>query len=115
LGVRIILDDFGAGYASIGYLREMSFDGIKLDGSLIGSITHNEKSRNLLIGVLHLCHAINAEITAEMVENEAQLALLRTLPIQNIQGYLLGRPVPASETYVQDEDLKLERERLYAL
>lgn len=101
IGVRIVLDDFGAGYASIGYLQKMQFDGIKLDGSLIRNIVDDEKSRNLLIGVLHLCKSINAEVTAEMVENEAQLALLRPLPIEFIQGYLLGGPVPAEFTLEQ--------------
>lgn len=114
LGVRIILDDFGAGYASVGYLREMNFDGIKLDGSLIASITHNDKSRNLLIGVLHLCLAINAEVTAEMVESEDQLALLRTLPIANVQGFLLGRPVPSGETHVADDSKHIARKQLFS-
>lgn len=99
IGVRVVLDDFGAGYASIGYLQEMQFDGIKLDGSLIRKISHDESSRNLLIGVLHLCKAINAEVTAEMVENVDQLALLKSLPIDFIQGYLLGTPVHADETH----------------
>jgi diguanylate cyclase (GGDEF)-like protein len=101
IGVRIVLDDFGAGYASIGYLQKMQFDGIKLDGSLIRNIVDDEKSRNLLIGVLHLCKSINAEVTAEMVENEEQLALLKPLPIEFIQGYLLGGPVPAESTLEQ--------------
>jgi diguanylate cyclase (GGDEF)-like protein len=98
LGVRIVLDDFGAGYASIGYLQEIRFDGIKLDGSLIKSITHDESSRNLLIGVLHLCKAIGAPVTAEMVETQDQLTLLRTLSIDRIQGYLLGRPMTFTQT-----------------
>jgi diguanylate cyclase (GGDEF)-like protein len=99
IGVRIVLDDFGAGYASIGYLQDMKFDGIKLDGSLIRKITHDARSRDLLIGVLYLCQAIRAEVTAEMVESEEQLALLKPLPIDFVQGYLLGGPVGPHETY----------------
>jgi diguanylate cyclase (GGDEF)-like protein len=102
IGVRIALDDFGAGYASIGYLQEMHFDDIKLDGSLINNIVTNARSRELLIGVLHLCKAVGADVTAEMVESNEQLELLKTLPITNIQGYLLGMPVPADDTLEED-------------
>ena len=58
LGIRIALDDFGAGHASIGYLQQMQFDEIKLDGSLIEKIARDARSRDLLIGVLHLCKAV---------------------------------------------------------
>ena len=96
-GVRILLDDFGAGYASIGYLRELQFDGIKLDGSLITSLMESPTARDLLIGVLHLCKAIGAPVTAEMVESAAQHDLLRTLGVQKLQGYFLSRPLTAEQ------------------
>jgi EAL domain-containing protein (putative c-di-GMP-specific phosphodiesterase class I) len=115
IGVRIVLDDFGAGYASIGYLREMRFDSIKLDGSLIRDITQNQRARELLMGVLHLCQAIGAKVTAEMVETEAQLALLRPLPIAHVQGYLLGRPVEREDTFEEDADKRAYREQLMPL
>jgi diguanylate cyclase (GGDEF)-like protein len=113
IGVRIALDDFGAGYASIGYLQQMRFDDIKLDGSLIRKITHDARSRDLLIGVLHLCKAVNADVTAEMVENVDQLTLLKSLPVENIQGYLLGRPVPAEETLIEDPSSAAVRRHLF--
>lgn len=113
IGVRIALDDFGAGYASIGYLRQIRFDEIKLDGSLISNIVNDQKNRDLLIGVLYLCQAIDAKVTAEMVENAEQLALLRALPVHNIQGYLLGRPVPAAATFEQDEEKAQIRKQLF--
>jgi diguanylate cyclase (GGDEF)-like protein len=112
IGVRIVLDDFGAGYASIGYLQEMDFDGIKLDGSLISNIEHDEKSRNLLIGVLHLCKSINADVTAEMVESKEQLALLKTLPIKYVQGFLLGGPVSSNNTFEKDSVKEVLRQSL---
>jgi diguanylate cyclase (GGDEF)-like protein len=97
-GMRIVLDDFGAGYASIGYLRKFHFDGIKLDGSLIRDIARDDKSRALLLGVLQLCQAIGATVTAEMVESEEQLALLHLLPVDQVQGFLLGRPQSSAAT-----------------
>uniref|UniRef100_UPI0033405CDC EAL domain-containing protein n=1 Tax=Sphingomonas sp. TaxID=28214 RepID=UPI0033405CDC len=96
-GVRILLDDFGAGYASIGYLRELRFDGIKLDGSLIASLMESPSARDLLVGVLHLCKAIGAPVTAEMVESAAQHDLLRTLGVQKLQGYFLSRPLTTEQ------------------
>lgn len=96
-GVRILLDDFGAGYASIGYLREIQFDGIKLDGSLIATLIDSSSAHDLLVGVLHLCKAIGAPVTAEMVENAAQHDLLRDLGVQKLQGYYLSRALTPEE------------------
>ena len=96
-GVRILLDDFGAGYASIGYLREIRFDGIKLDGSLITSLMDSESAHALLTGVLELCRAIGAPVTAEMVETEAQHDLLQALGVQRVQGYFLSKPLSADQ------------------
>ncbi|MFC4292331.1 putative bifunctional diguanylate cyclase/phosphodiesterase [Sphingorhabdus arenilitoris] len=113
IGVRIALDDFGAGYASIGYLQQMRFDDIKLDGSLISQIVYDARARDLLIGVLHLCKAVNADVTAEMVENVEQLTLLKALPIENVQGYLLGRPVPDFDTMEPDPSNAAVRKHLF--
>jgi diguanylate cyclase (GGDEF)-like protein len=96
-GVRVLLDDFGAGYASIGYLRQIRFDGIKIDGSLITPITHSSVARNLLIGVMQLCRAISCPVTAEMVETTAHLALLDSLGVDKVQGFLLGKPIDATD------------------
>ncbi|QYE35853.1 EAL domain-containing protein [Polymorphobacter sp. PAMC 29334] len=96
-GLRILLDDFGAGYASIGYLREINFDGIKLDGSLIASLIESPAAHDLLVGVLHLCRAIGAPVTAEMVESAAQHDLLRDLGVQKLQGHFLSRALTADD------------------
>lgn len=97
-GVRILLDDFGAGYASIGYLRQIRFDGIKLDGSLIATMLESTAAHDLLIGVLRLCEAIGTPVTAEMVETQAQHDLLCALGVDKLQGYFLSRPLPARQT-----------------
>ena len=96
-GIRIILDDFGAGFASIAYLREIRFDTIKLDGSLIDSIVDSTASRRLLEGVLRLCAALGTPCVAEHIESEEQLFLLRKLKCENGQGFLLGSPLAAEE------------------
>jgi diguanylate cyclase (GGDEF)-like protein len=92
-GARIVLDDFGAGHASISYLREMQFDGVKLDGALIASVAESLRSRRLLKGVLELCSALGLPSVAEHIETEDQLRLLRELGCREGQGYLLSPPL----------------------
>jgi EAL domain-containing protein (putative c-di-GMP-specific phosphodiesterase class I) len=95
-GARIVLDDFGAGHASISYLREMQFDGIKLDGSLIARVVDTLRSRRLLKGVLDLCASLGVPCVAEHIESEDQLVLLRELGCRDGQGYLLSPPLAAA-------------------
>jgi EAL domain-containing protein (putative c-di-GMP-specific phosphodiesterase class I) len=94
-GARIVLDDFGAGHASISYLREMQFDGVKLDGALIATVAESLRSRRLLKGVLDLCAALGLPSVAEHIETEDQLRLLRELGCREGQGYLLSPPLHA--------------------
>lgn len=93
-GVRLVLDDFGAGYASISYLREMQFDAIKLDGSLITAADASQ-DYTLLKGVLDLCRAVGLPCVAEHVETEASVGMLRALGCRFAQGYWLARPMSA--------------------
>jgi diguanylate cyclase (GGDEF)-like protein len=95
-GIRVVLDDFGSGYASISYLKEITFDRVKLDGELIADIIQSPKARRLVQGILQLCAAISVPITAEKVESEDQLAVLVGLGCDRLQGYLLSRPVSPS-------------------
>jgi diguanylate cyclase (GGDEF)-like protein len=97
MGIKVMLDDFGAGYASIGYLRQIRFDGIKLDGGLVAPVTTDPGARDLLLGVLQLCRAIGSPVTAEMVESEDHLRLLQTMGVDRLQGFHLGRPIAAKE------------------
>lgn len=98
LGVEIVLDDFGAGHASIGYLKDLQIDGIKLDGTLIEGIVNDSRSRRLLGGIIHLCRSIGVTVTAEMVETDEQLAALQAFQVDFAQGYLLGKPVQSDVT-----------------
>jgi diguanylate cyclase (GGDEF)-like protein len=94
-GARIVLDDFGAGHASISYLREMQFDGVKLDGALIATVADSLRSRRLLKGVLDLCSALGLPSVAEHIETEDQLRLLREMGCREGQGFLLSPPLHA--------------------
>jgi diguanylate cyclase (GGDEF)-like protein len=99
-GARIVLDDFGAGHASISYLREMRFDGVKLDGALIASVAESVRGRRLLKGVLDLCAALGLPSVAEHIETDEQLRLLRELGCREGQGYLLSPPLDAEAAAV---------------
>lgn len=94
-GARIVLDDFGAGYASISYLREMSFDAIKLDGSLITEWDGPLPAYRLLKGVIDLCASLEVPCVAEHIESDAQLALLKRLGCRDGQGFGLSPPLEA--------------------
>lgn len=91
-GIQVVLDDFGSGYASIAYLKRIPFQRVKIDGELIADIVTSAQARHLLEGTLLLCRAIGAPATAERIESEAQLQILRDLGCDRVQGYLLGRP-----------------------
>ena len=92
-GAQIVLDDFGAGFASISYLREIQFDAIKLDGGLIASRSDPPLKRKLLEGVIRLCGSLGVSCIAEHVEKEEQLRFLCELGCTGAQGYLLQPPM----------------------
>ncbi len=92
-GVTIVLDDFGAGYASIGYLRELRFDQIKLDGALVTAAQHSSDGERLLRAVIGLCHVLGVSTVAEHVESAELVSLCKRLGCAAGQGFWLQRPV----------------------
>ena len=98
LGVTLALDDFGTGYASLSYLRKFPFDTIKLDRSFVQAQVLEERSRHILRAVLALSRSLGLNVVAEGVETRTQLALLREQGCQVIQGFLVGKPMPESQT-----------------
>jgi diguanylate cyclase (GGDEF)-like protein len=94
-GVTIVLDDFGAGFASIGYLRELRFDQIKLDGSLVTAAQFSSDGERLLRAVIGLCLVLGVETVAEHIESEELVGLVKRLGCTAGQGFWLQRPVPA--------------------
>ena len=96
-GATIVLDDFGAGYASIGYLRKLRFDQIKLDGGLVTSAQYSEDGKRLLRAVIGLCDALGVSSIAEHVESEDLLKLVMELGCTAAQGFWLKPPMPPEE------------------
>ena len=94
LGLRVVLDDFGTGYSSLSYLRRFPFDKIKIDRSFITDLTRDNGSHAIVSAIPAMSGKLGLQVTAEGVETEDQLALLSAAGCDQIQGYLLGRPMP---------------------
>ncbi|RXT50429.1 bifunctional diguanylate cyclase/phosphodiesterase [Bradyrhizobium betae] len=109
MGVRISLDDFGTGYSSLSYLRSFPFDKIKIDRSFVSELATREDSMAIIRAVTGLGRSLGIVTTAEGVENDAQLELLRREGCTQAQGYLFSKPRPAS-----DVAMMLQRPRLRA-
>ncbi|PYE87571.1 diguanylate cyclase/phosphodiesterase [Phyllobacterium leguminum] len=97
LGVRIAMDDFGTGYSSLSYLRSFPFDKIKIDRSFVSGIEIDSRNLAIIQAVAVLGAGFNITTTAEGVETVQQLQRLRNEHFGEVQGYLTGRPMPASE------------------
>ena len=97
LGVLVALDDFGTGYSSLGYLRRFPFDRIKIDKSFVQSQNHDADTQAIIDAVLAMTSRLHLQVTAEGVETEEQLNLLRAQGCSELQGFLLGRPMPAAQ------------------
>jgi EAL domain-containing protein (putative c-di-GMP-specific phosphodiesterase class I) len=97
LGVRIAIDDFGTGYSSLSYLRAFTFDKIKLDRSFVSGIETDPGNLAIVRAVAGIGSGFNAVTLAEGIETEEQLQQLRAEGFGEVQGYLLGRPMPQHE------------------
>jgi EAL domain-containing protein (putative c-di-GMP-specific phosphodiesterase class I) len=97
LGVRVHLDDFGAGAASLSALHAMDVDGLKIDSRFVRRLPRDKRAAALVAAVIDVAHRLRLQVAAEGIETDAQLACLRRLGCVEGQGYHLGRPVAASE------------------
>ena len=98
LGVRLSLDDFGTGYSSLGYLSRTRFSTIKVDRSFVQAASKGVREAVAIIrAVVALASSLGMKTTAEGVENEAELAMIRDLGCDKVQGYYFGRPLPVDE------------------
>jgi len=102
LGVRLALDDFGTGYSSLGYLRNAPFDKIKIDQSFVkGAAQPGNRNAAIIKAIVTLADTLGMETTAEGVEIQDEIDLIRDLGCTHIQGYVYGRPAPAEEVMRQ--------------
>lgn len=96
-GVGIVLDDFGAGYSSLGYLWQFPFNKLKIDQSFVRAMDVKHNVRDILRAIIGLARSLSLPVTAEGVETSEQAEYLRSLDCTEAQGYFFGRPVPVTE------------------
>ena len=100
LGCGTALDDFGVGYSSFAYLKDLPVDQVKIDGSFVRGLEHDRLKQAMVRAMNEVAHALGKETVAECVETEAALTMLREIGVDYAQGFLVGRPGRAREGVV---------------
>lgn len=95
LGIKIAMDDFGTGYSSLSYLKKFPIDHLKIDQSFIRDI-QSEEDLPIVRAIISMAHSLGLSVIAEGVETEVQAELLREMKCDEIQGYLVSKPLPSA-------------------
>lgn len=96
-GFRVAIDDFGTGYSSLGYLSRLPLDALKIDRSFVEGMMEDPQQMSIVTTIISLAHSMDLEVIAEGVETPVQAQLLRLLRCDVIQGYLVSKPLPATD------------------
>ena len=112
--VQTAIDDYGTGFSSLAYLRDLPVQELKIDRSFVATMTSDIRSRVIVDSTRQMAHAMGLRVVAEGVEDEATARLLRSLGIDVLQGYQIARPMPGHElaAWVDDWQARVERLRL---
>lgn len=102
-GIKVSLDDFGIGYSSLNYLKELSIDSVKIDKSFIDNLVFDDGSNVMVNYIIKLCHYFGYEVVAEGVEKREQVECLKDLDCDIFQGYYFGKPM--NDTSFENEFL----------
>lgn len=97
MGIKVALDDFGSGFASLSYLARLPLDRIKIDRSLIGGIEHGQRDRTVVRNVLAMARDLDLAVIVEGIETAAQLNLLRDWGCDLYQGFIRARPMAPAQ------------------
>ncbi len=112
-GVSISMDDFGTGYTSLGLLAELPLDSVKIDRSFIVAMQTSERSRAIVESVINMAHTLRLLVVAEGVETNDQLTTLDALGCNEVQGYLISRPLAGPDiTQLLEREARHHSQRL---
>ncbi|TCI03737.1 EAL domain-containing protein [Corallincola luteus] len=111
MGVKVAIDDFGTGYSSLNYLRQLPADTLKIDQSFVAALHDSPSDLEIIKTIISVAHTLNFMVVAEGVEDLHTLSILADANCDEVQGYLLSRPMPAElvENFLQPEHIN----RLY--
>ena len=96
LGVKLAIDDFGTGYSSLSYLKRFPVDYVKIDQTFIRGLHEGSEDAAITRAIIVMAHSLDLQVVAEGVETHEQLRFLREQECDEVQGYLISRPVPAA-------------------
>ncbi len=97
LGAHISMDDFGTGYSSLSYIAKLPINELKIDRSFVIEMAGSEYSRNIVTMIIQLAHTLHLKVVAEGVEAEEQVRILDQLGCDQMQGYLISKPLPRTD------------------
>jgi EAL domain-containing protein (putative c-di-GMP-specific phosphodiesterase class I) len=96
-GIKLLIDDFGTGYSSLSQLQRLDMDVLKIDQAFTAELGKTEEGEVFFNAIVSMAHALGMTVVAEGVETAYQVDLLRKLACDEIQGFLISRPVPAEQ------------------
>jgi len=97
MGIRIAVDDFGTGFSSMNYLKQLPVNVLKIDRCFIKDINNSPNDASIATGMIHLAHSLKLEVIAEGVDSIEQFSLLKEKGIDKIQGFLYSKALPGDE------------------
>ena len=110
-GITVAIDDFGVNASNLNTLGLSQFSIAKLDKSLIDQAEHSERMQYVVKAAIELCHKLKMLCVAEGIETDSQIELLKALGCDRLQGYLIGKPMPAAEFFHQFGEAALHKNR----
>jgi diguanylate cyclase (GGDEF)-like protein/PAS domain S-box-containing protein len=108
MGISMAIDDFGTGYSNLSYLPSLDFDALKIDRSFVTNLDTQPESESMIRTLIALAHEFAMVVIVEGVETEEQLAIVKRLGANEVQGYLTGRPTATPEQFMMPDDSSYE-------